>query len=84
MEEYYQEHDKPNLLYELIGQQIYRLATLGATDEELHIFLAKGGDVTLKDVANIEAKHLKPKTMPMFCCESIFGEDEDSDSDSEA
>lgn len=67
MEEYYQEHDKPNLLYELIGQQIYRLATLGATDEELHIFLAKGGEVSLHDIAVIEAKHLKPKAPPMFC-----------------
>ena len=67
MEDYYQEHDKPNLLYELIGQQIYRLATLGATDEELHIFLAKGGNVTLKDVATVEAKHLKPKAAPLFC-----------------
>ena len=63
MEEYYQEHDKPNLLYELIGQQIYRLATLGATDEELHIFLAKGGEVSLHDIAVIEAKHLKPKAV---------------------
>ena len=67
MEEYYQEHDKPNLLYELIGQQIYKLATLGATDEELHIFLAKGGEVSLHDIAVIEAKHLKPKTVPLFC-----------------
>lgn len=67
MEEYYQEHDKPNLLYELIGQQIYRLATLGATDEELHIFLAKGGEVSLHDIAVIEAKHLKTKTAPLFC-----------------
>ena len=67
MEEYYQEHDKPNLTYMLIGQQIAHLATLGATDEELHVFLVKGGNVTLKDVATIEAKHLKPKTAPLFC-----------------
>ena len=62
MKEYYVEHDKPNLLYELIGQQIYKLASLGATDEELHIFLAKGGEVTLEDVAAVEAKHLHPET----------------------
>ena len=67
MEEYYQEHDKPNLTYMLIGQQIAHLATLGATDEELHIFLAKNGDVTLHDIAVIEAKHLKPKAAPLFC-----------------
>lgn len=84
MEEYYQEHDKPNLLYMLIGQQIHKLAGLGATDEELHIFLAKEGEVTLHDVAVIEAKHLHPKAVPAFCCgSSIFGEDEDSDSESE-
>ena len=58
MEEYYQTHDKPNLLYMLIGQQVYKLASLGATDEELHIFLAKGGEVTLQDVAMVEAKHM--------------------------
>lgn len=84
MEEYYQEHDKPNLLYMLIGSQIHKLAGLGATDEELHIFLVKGGDVTLHDVAVIEAKHLKPKAKEFtFNCGGAVFSDEDEDADKE-
>ena len=61
MEEYYLKHDEPNLTYELLGQQVCVMARLGATDEELQGFMRKGGVATIRDVAEIKARHLYPK-----------------------
>ena len=51
------EYDHPNLTYELVGNYIYQLANIGATDKELKKLFSKGGDATLKDIAKIRCKH---------------------------
>lgn len=50
-------HDKPNTTYRLLGETIYKLANMGATDKELKILFIKGERATLFDIAKIEAKH---------------------------
>ena len=49
--------DKPNLVYRLLGGYIYKLADIGATDEELKLLFSKGESATLEDIAQIEAVH---------------------------
>lgn len=50
-------HDNPNIVFRLMGSQIYNLANIGATDKELRRLFRKGPDATLMDVARIEAAH---------------------------
>lgn len=50
-------HDKPNTTYRLLGETIYKLADIGATDKELQVLFIKGARATLSDIAKIEARH---------------------------
>lgn len=52
-------HDLPNEVYRILANQIYILADHGATEEELQKLFSKGGRVTLKDIAKIDAKHTR-------------------------
>ena len=51
------EHDRPNTVYQLMGQQVYRLASMGATEKELAKLFKKGGNASLMDLARIEHDH---------------------------
>lgn len=50
-------HDKPNTTYRLLGETIYKLANMGATDKELKVLFIKGAKATIFDIAKIEARH---------------------------
>lgn len=50
-------HDRPNIVYRNIGECIYKLASIGATDKELKALFAKGKKITLLDIADIEVAH---------------------------
>ena len=50
-------HDNPNIVFRLMGSQIYNLANIGATENELRRLFRKGADVTIRDISEIECAH---------------------------